>query len=175
MLVTLKETSWRAVPEYQGGFLLDGGVHLIAALRMILGPRDQIATISALTSLQQQYLPPKDTVEATIKTKGGATGMFSVSYGSHFKDLAFAFDCERGVVELAGDGVLVDGKFHEVPFDGKGVVQEVAGFAASIAKGGPSVDKRQSPEEALADLEVLETMLTSGEKDGEKKDLSLQV
>ncbi|KAG9098916.1 hypothetical protein FRC06_005838, partial [Ceratobasidium sp. 370] len=29
-------TAWRTVPEYQGGFVLDGGVHHAAALRLIL-------------------------------------------------------------------------------------------------------------------------------------------
>lgn len=168
------ETSWRKVPEYQGGFLLDGGIHLVAGLRLILGSDDPIATLSAHTCLLQEYLPPKDTVDAILKTKSGATGVFSASYGSPFQDFAFEFDCEGGVVRLGMDGVLVNGDFHDVSFDGKGVVQEVAGFAASIANKSP-VDKRQSPEEALADLEVLELMLVSGEQNGEKKALSLQV
>lgn len=30
-------TEWRTVPDYQGGFLLDGGVHFAAALRVALG------------------------------------------------------------------------------------------------------------------------------------------
>ena len=30
-------TEWRAVPQYQGGFLMDGGVHSVAALRVVLG------------------------------------------------------------------------------------------------------------------------------------------
>ena len=30
-------TEWRTVPQYQGGFLLDGGVHAVAALRVVLG------------------------------------------------------------------------------------------------------------------------------------------
>lgn len=168
------QTSWRKVPEYQGGFLLDGGIHLVAGLRLILGSDDPIATLSAHTCLLQEYLPPKDTVDAILKTKSGATGVFSASYGSPFQDFAFEFDCEGGVVRLGMDGVLVNGDFHDVSFDGKGVVQEVAGFAASIANKSP-VHKRQSPEEALADLEVLELMLVSGEQNGEKKALSLQV
>lgn len=30
-------TEWRNVPQYQGGFLMDGGVHSVAALRVVLG------------------------------------------------------------------------------------------------------------------------------------------
>ncbi|KAL2222062.1 hypothetical protein M432DRAFT_601348 [Thermoascus aurantiacus ATCC 26904] len=167
-------TEWRKVPEYQGGFVLDGGIHIVAGLRLLLGPNDPVTTLSAHSNLMQEHLPPVDTVDAVMKTKSGATGIFSASYGSDFKDFGYEFSCEGGVVTVTYDGVTVKGEKQDVPYDGKAVVPEVADFAASIAKGGP-LDKRQSPEEALADLEILEKMLRSGEKDGEKMQLSLQV
>jgi hypothetical protein len=114
-----------------------------------------------------------DTVEAVMKTKSGATGVVSLSYGSQFNDSVFEFDCEGGVVTLNFDQLTVKGESNELPFDGRGVSREVAVFAASIASGG-SVDKRQSPEEALADLEIMEKMLTSGERDGERQAVELQ-
>lgn len=145
---------------------------MVAALRLILGS-DPVATISAQSCLQQQHLPPVDTVEAVMKTKSGATGVVSLSYGSQFNDSVFEFDCEGGVVTLNFDQLTVKGESNELPFDGRGVSREVAVFAASIASGG-SVDKRQSPEEALADLEIMEKMLTSGERDGERQAVELQ-
>jgi predicted dehydrogenase len=33
----LHATEWRRYPEHQGGFILDGGVHVAAALRVVLG------------------------------------------------------------------------------------------------------------------------------------------
>ncbi|RLL93076.1 hypothetical protein CFD26_100261 [Aspergillus turcosus] len=167
------KTEWRQTPGYQGGFILDGGVHMVAALRLILGS-DPVATISAQSCLQQQHLAPLDTVDAVMKTRSGATGVLSLSYGSAFNDSVFEFDCEGGVVALNFDRLTVKGESNEVPFDGRGVSREVAVFAATIASGG-SVDKRQSPEEALADLEIMEKMLTSGDRDGERQAVELQV
>ncbi|KAG2021590.1 hypothetical protein GB937_004930 [Aspergillus fischeri] len=168
------KTAWRQTPGYQGGFILDGGVHIIAALRLILGSNDPVATISAQSCLQQQHLLPLDTVNAVMKTKSGATGVLSLSYGSAFNDSVFEFDCEGGVVALNFDTLTIKDESNELAFDGRGVSREVAVFATTIASGG-SVDKRQSPEEALADLEIMEKMLTSGERDGERQTVELQV
>lgn len=167
-------TEWRKTPSYQGGFLLDGGVHFVAALRLILGPDDPITTLSAQTRLLQEHLQPLDTVDAVLKTKSGATGVFSVSFGSDFKDLSYEFASEGGTVTVTFDGVTVNGVKQDVGYDGRGVKAEVVDFAASLAKGGP-LDARQAPEQALADLEILEKLLKSGEKDGEKIEVNLQV
>lgn len=83
------------------------------------------------------------------------------------------FQCEHGVANLGFDGITVNGTYHEIPFDGKGVAQEIAAFAEAILKGS-SVDNRQKPEEGLADLEVVEIILKSGEEDGSSKKLKLQ-
>ncbi|EAW14492.1 Gfo/Idh/MocA family protein [Aspergillus clavatus NRRL 1] len=168
------KTAWRQTPEYQGGFILDGGVHMIAGLRLILGAQDPITTLSAQSCLQQQYLPPLDTVDAVLKTKSGATGVLSISFGSESEESSFKFNCDGGVVNLISDDLTVKGETNEIAFDGRGVSSEVADFGATIAKGD-AVAKRQSPEEALADLEILEKILVSSEKDGEREALSLQV
>ncbi|CAG8111674.1 unnamed protein product [Penicillium olsonii] len=159
------QTAWRKTPEYQGGFLLDGGVHMTAGLRLILGS-ERLSTLSAQSQLQQPFLPPVDTVDAVLKTESGATGVLSLSWGSSFSDQIFEVACENGVVTLNFDDVTVNGTKHHIEFDGRGVAPEVAEFANSIVNGKPA--SRQSPEEALADLEILEQMLRSGEQDGEK-------
>ncbi|KAJ5257038.1 hypothetical protein N7478_013142 [Penicillium angulare] len=166
-------TAWRKTPEYQGGFLLDGGVHMVAGLRLILGGNEKIATVSAHSQQQQKHLPPVDTVDAVVKTDSGATGVVSLSWGSPFDDNIFEFACEKGMVRMHFDGVTVNGQDHVIEFDGKGVTPEIAEFAAAVSNMRP-VAKRQSPEEALADLEVLEQMLQSGEQDGEKLKLQWQ-
>ncbi|KAJ6099215.1 hypothetical protein N7467_000750 [Penicillium canescens] len=153
------QTAWRKTPEYQGGFLLDGGVHMVAGLRLILGSAVHISTLSAHSQLQQAHLPPVDTVDAVVKTDSGATGVVSLSWGSTFSDQVFEFACEKGVVTLNFDDVTVNGVLNTIEFDGKGVAPEVAEFAISIVNGKPA--SRQSPQEALADLEVLEQMLQS--------------
>ena len=61
--------SWRKVPTHQGGFLLDGGVHFTAGLRLLLGPDNPLVSISAHTSQMQEHLPPVDSIEATAKVR----------------------------------------------------------------------------------------------------------
>lgn len=166
-------TAWRKTPNYQGGFLLDGGVHMLAGLRLILGS-EQVTAVSAQSQQQQSYLPPVDTVDAVVQTGSGATGVVSISFGSPFSDNVFEFACEKGVVSMNNDDVAFNGETHTIEFDGKGVIPEVAEFATAVVNGRP-VEKRQSPQEAMADLEMLEQMLQSGEQQGERLQLHLQV
>jgi glucose-fructose oxidoreductase len=146
---------------------------MTAGLRLILGS-EHITALSAQSQLQQAYLPPVDTVDAVVQTGSGATGVVSLSWGSPFSDSTFEFACEKGVVTLKGDDVTVDDQVHHVEFDGTGVGPEVTEFATAILNGRP-VEQRQSPEAALADLEMLEQMLKSAERQGERVTLQLQV
>ncbi|KAL4923495.1 Gfo/Idh/MocA family protein [Aspergillus undulatus] len=165
-------TPWRKTPKYQGGFLLDGGVHTLAGLRLILGRGpNSLKTVSAQTAQLQEHLPPIDTVDALLTTASGARGTLSLSFGSEFKDSVLEFTCEKGVVSLVGDRLTINGAATDIPFEGVGVKEEVEAFAASIIAG--TLDERLQPEEALADLEVLESMIKSGE-DGGRKTLELQ-
>ncbi|KAL4770089.1 hypothetical protein BDW60DRAFT_209494 [Aspergillus nidulans var. acristatus] len=165
-------TPWRKTPEYQGGFLLDGGIHTVAGVRLILGRgKNSLKSLTAQTSQLQEYLPPIDTVDALLTTASGAAGVFSLSFGSEFKDSVLEFTCEKGVVSLVDDRLTVNGVVTEIPFEGVGVKEEVKAFGESIVNG--ELNKKLVPDEALADLEVLEMMFKSGE-DGGRKTLKLQ-
>ncbi|KAL7423452.1 hypothetical protein Q5752_001032 [Cryptotrichosporon argae] len=63
-------TSWRTIPEYQGGFVLDGGVHLAALVRVVL-PTPPAAVLSA-SALHRTHLPPHDTVTALLLAPAAA-------------------------------------------------------------------------------------------------------
>ncbi|OJJ65063.1 hypothetical protein ASPSYDRAFT_39863 [Aspergillus sydowii CBS 593.65] len=165
-------TPWRKTPEYQGGFVLDGGIHFLAGLRLILGRgSNSLKTVTAQTSQLQEHLPPMDTVDALATTASGAPGVINISFGSEFRDFLLEFTCEKGVVTLIGDKLTVGGVVTDIPFEGVGVKEEVEAFGASILDGG--LDNKLRPEEALADLEILEMLVTSGE-DGGRKTLKLQ-
>ena len=56
-------TEWRNVPQYQGGFLMDGGVHSVAALRVILGSAKPTHLVGQ-SSLHRTHLGPHDTIFA---------------------------------------------------------------------------------------------------------------
>lgn len=165
------------MPEYQGGFLLDGGIHQIAVLRLLLGTDAQPATLSAYSSLLQKHLPPHDTITSIWQTKDGISGTFAISFGSTYAARDTTIIAEKGSVSIVSDKVIVrkfDGETTEkaVTWGDFGVKNEVAAWAASLEAGKP--DPKQSPGEALADLELLEKMLQSGEEGGKVQNLTLQ-
>ena len=100
------KTSWRAKPQYQGGMLLDAGVHFTAALRRLLGQEHAVESLIAQTSLVQSYLPPVDSVNAVMKTKTGAVGSFNLSTGTTLQAFEFHIACEGGQVQAEGAKVV---------------------------------------------------------------------
>ena len=163
------ETPWRKVPEYQGGFLLDGGVHFVAGTRLLLeGGGEKITKLTAFTTQLQEHLPPVDTLHATLQIGSGASGTLSVSFGTTDSGSEYVVASEKGTVTVTRSKVVVtkDGQSEtkEFPEEGSGVKQEVKAWAEGLAQGKPN--ERQSPEEALEDLKVLEAALRSGEQGG---------
>ncbi|KAL9080744.1 MAG: hypothetical protein Q9157_000531 [Trypethelium eluteriae] len=177
------ETEWRKKPEYQGGFVLDAGIHCIAGLRMLLGPENAPVRVAAFSEQLQNHLPPVDTLNATVKTKSGVTGSFAVSFGTTYDEYELSVACEKGAVyrdragtsfEVGIGGAVVvrsEGKQERTEFMNEefGVKQEVKAWAKALETG--LQDPRQKPEEALRDLEMLEAMLRSGEQNGQPVDL----
>ncbi|KAM0801963.1 glucose-fructose oxidoreductase [Usnea florida] len=152
------ETEWRKNPTHQGGFLLDGGVHVTAGLRFLLGSDNAIASLSAYSAQLQKHLPPVDTIDATMRTKSGVTGTFSVSFGTSFKGYEFSVACDGGTVQLSIFGSTVttvfDGKEEKrvVQDERTGVPPEVRTWGEALVAG--ERNEKQEPEEALADLEL---------------------
>lgn len=169
------ETAWRKKPEYQGGFLLDGGVHFIAATRLVLeGAGAKPVKLSAFSAQLQEHLPPVDTVNATVQLSDGTSGTMSMSFGTTFSGSEYSFAAEKGTVTVQRGKVTVvrDGKEDVKEFqDGSGVKQEIAAWGKALSDGKPH--PKQSGEEALRDLQVLEAMLRSGERGGVPMELDL--
>ncbi|KIX08304.1 uncharacterized protein Z518_02960 [Rhinocladiella mackenziei CBS 650.93] len=158
------ETSWRKVPTHQGGFLLDGGVHFVAGLRLMLGKHNPLVSLSAHSAQLQEHLPPVDTVEATAKSKKGTIGTISISFGTTAKGSEWTVGCDKGFVSLTRNKVTIDDKTEEIEDEKTGVPPEIRKWGEALAAG--TTNPRQSPEEALADLELIEAMLRSGEQGG---------
>ena len=148
---------------------------------MLLGEDAKPVSLSAFTTLLQEHLPPVDTVNAIWKTGSGISGTFSVSFGTTLSGGEYTIACERGSVTVEGSKVTVrqgeekDENVSMTEFEnqGSGVEQELAAWAQGIVDGRPN--PKQSPEEALADLEILEKMLKSGEENGKLEILQYQV
>jgi predicted dehydrogenase len=166
------------MPEYQGGFLLDGGVHFAAATRLLLsGAGERIKTISAFTAQLQKHLPPVDTLNSTLLLTNGSSGTLSISFGTTDTGSGYLVACEKGSVHILKGKVTVKkgGKVveeKEFKDEGSGVKQEVKAWAESLESG--KWKKTQSGQEALGDLEVIESALKSGEQGGKTVELQLQ-
>ncbi|WAO92635.1 Hypothetical protein NCS54_01015000 [Fusarium falciforme] len=169
-------TPWRGQAQYQGGPLLDGGVHYAAATRLFLHGDSSAASVSALTSLTQKHLPPADTVNALVKTKSGTSGTVQFSFGSQIDASEWDFGLERGTVKVSGNTVIVkpasgEAVVKEFP-ETSGVSEEIASWAEGLVSG--KQNPLQSAEEGMADVEFVEIMLRSAEKDGAPMKYSLQ-
>ena len=166
-------TPWRRAGEFAGGLLLDGGVHYISVLRMLLG---EITSVAAMVRQAAPDLNPADTLTATLQFASGvqATYLNTFAVGTPFAAAltivgdAGSLRVERGKLELAASpGVVVGGGTGPVSAKGiveircayyNGVQDELAAFGAAVAQAAPH---RNSPLEALADFAVVEAMLAS--------------
>lgn len=153
-------TDWRRAGEFAGGLLLDGGVHYVSALRMLLG---EITSVAAMVKKASHDLNPVDTLTATLQFASGVQASYlnTFAVGTPFSAaLTIVGDggslrVERGKLELAGPGKGVEEircAFYN------GVENELAAFGAAVAEGAPH---RNSPLEAMTDFAVVEAMLAS--------------
>ncbi|KAL1740407.1 hypothetical protein HDZ31DRAFT_67970 [Schizophyllum fasciatum] len=171
-------TSWRTVPKYQGGFLLDGGVHFAAGLRTVLGrPIDRISSFAALN---RDILPPHDTIHA-IAAAGRAHGTITITFASPTKSKADADDYVFiGTKGWTSIRILPDRKLYrvttkwrasddssgeeqeetaEVP-QGQGVARELGAFLDAVA-GKADAPRVGAPADALRDVAFIQAALTS--------------
>ncbi|KAK3693169.1 oxidoreductase-like protein [Podospora appendiculata] len=163
-------TEWRKTPSYQGGFLLDGGVHFVAGLRLLLAAAGQkITQLAGFSALLEERLLPVDTIHAVALTQDGKSGSIGISFGTEFKSgLEVEIVTTKGAVTWNPRGVKTvtkgaDGKKveEEKAFEyDSGVKVEVVAFGQAIEAG--KADPRQTPIEALRDLEILQRLLESG-------------
>ncbi len=150
-------SAWRRSGNFPGGYILDGGIHQVASLRLIVG---EIAEVSAVVTQVNPHLLPADTISATLHFANGALGAYLASYAVgapwppylHVVGEKGSLRVLRGEIELTSQG-----KTQTLKCDGfDGVQKELAAFAAAIREGTPH---HNAPEEALRDLAVVEAML----------------
>jgi predicted dehydrogenase len=152
---------WRNDSSFRGGWILDGGVHHVAALRMILG---EIVEVSASTARISSDFDPGDTLVANLKFASGLLGTYSVSYAagpSRFSSLSVRG--ESGTIRLEAQGIEIihDKETRTLPSARTFTVDaEFRGFAEAIQTSKPH---RSPPQQALQDLAVVEAMLDSAE------------
>ncbi|CEJ57514.1 hypothetical protein PMG11_06205 [Penicillium brasilianum] len=172
-------SDWRQNPTFQGGYLLDGGVHFVAVLRILLAAIGRtIDSASAYTMSLQKDLPPVDTIHAILRTDNGRSGSYISSVGIEAKlGMEFEIVTDKGSITYLPFQKQILTKLKDQQEKGKwedktepaplmwGVKEEVAAFAESISAG--RLDSKLSSSEALEDLRVVEAMLKSAEAEGQ--------
>jgi predicted dehydrogenase len=156
------QTPWRRSGTFPGGFIMDGGVHNIAAFRRVLG---EITHVNAAVTQMRADLPPADTLVAAFQFEGGFIGSFTISFAaaSPFGSL-FTVVGDQGALRVDWGKVEISngGETRSEPVSGIGTMQaELTAFADVIRDGKPS--HAGSPLEALRDVAVIEAILRSGE------------
>lgn len=172
-------SSWRR--GFNGGFILDMGVHFIAGLRMLVG--SEITSVSALTSHVDGTLPPPDHISSTIRMENGSSGVFVMVVSSKSPKVLWRVVGLKGTIQVEREDI--DGKhgYAVTLFTGNGgnkswfypfsgVTDELTTFLAdtsvAILRKDQSyqVEHRLSFLEGARDVAVLEAMLESGKRQG---------
>ncbi|KAL2811609.1 hypothetical protein BJX63DRAFT_444028 [Aspergillus granulosus] len=174
-------SDWRQKPIFQGGYLLDGGVHFAAVLRTLLGALGRkVNRVSAYTTSFQAHLPPVDTVHAVLRTDNGRSGTYVSSVGIQAKRvMEFEIVTDKGSVTYRPFQMEIvvkreqGGEWEEQSLPAPlmwGVKEEVAAFAEGISTG--KLDSKLSTLDALEDLRIVEAMLRSGGAQGLPVDIA---
>ncbi|PPD75200.1 hypothetical protein GOBAR_DD27872 [Gossypium barbadense] len=153
-------SSWRR--NFEGGFILDMGVHFIAGLRMIVGC--EVTSVSAITSHIDRTLPPPDIISSNFKLENGCSGVFVMVVSSSSPKIIWRVVGSKGTVQV--ERGKVDGKHGYLVkmetnfillYPSSSVLQQGNGYEA---------EPRSSFVEGARDVAVLEAMLESGSKGG---------
>ncbi|KAI5476106.1 NAD dependent oxidoreductase [Pseudohyphozyma bogoriensis] len=175
------KTTWRSKCEYQGGYLLDGGVHMVAALRYVLP--SPITQVTALTTQVAEHLVPSDLLHAIAVTDDGVHGSFRIAWGiptgskrtlSIYGDKGnidvdfgdHADELFRVSTKLVGREVEVVTEAAKAAGGERAVVDEFAAFGKALqgrigSAAAEDVEKRSGPRAALADVGVIQASLNS--------------
>ncbi len=158
---------WRGSPDYQGGHLLDVGVHFVALLRQVVGEVDRV---SASVSQRRTHLPPADSVTAVINFANGTEGGFQLSFAASPQDArpptltvtgskgSLHVDLFSNVIRLRdSSGERIVG-VPDDPWVQGGVYGTIAHCVDALRHKSTLLS---SPSEALRDVAVVEAMLQS--------------
>lgn len=168
------ETAWRKDSTFPG-YVVDGGVHNAAGLRRVLSSAP--VRVAAFTNQVREYLPPVDTLHSAVQLANGATGTFTLSFGSNAQRNVLQLSAERGSLEFTDmnrivvkdtEGKVISDERYEGQFQ-HAVSRELNAFADNVKEGKIAV--LGSPEEAYRDLALIDAILDSGKANGAPQSL----
>lgn len=164
------EAMWRNSPDWYGGMIVEAFVHGSAMLRGLFG---NPISVSAQTSSRAKHIPSIDTMTAQVRWSEELHGTISLTYAS----TAHCFEIEvigsEGRMALVrkngGPGYTLEvdtsaKKYkHDIPFGG--AETDMMSFL-ELVKYSNNPSNRNTPLEALADMQMVEACLDSGKQNG---------
>ncbi|KAA8498689.1 Uncharacterized protein FVE85_6274 [Porphyridium purpureum] len=179
-----EKTDWRRASSHEGGILLDSGVHMAAALRLLAG--SEAESVSGVVKKKSPHLPKADTLAAVIETRAGVTITFHASYACRTRKFQLCVLGENGCVTMERGEHSERGEhgyFISVELDGSdgpspktfvpftGIDNEIEGFVSLLSADTASQDIARtkhllSAEEAFYDFALISDILRSSEQGG---------
>lgn len=129
-------TKWRQKPKYTGGFILDAGVHNIAALRMLFG---DVQSVSAFTDSINPLIGKPDTMSMQLIFKQGVKVIYNLFFTvkHHWENKLLIFG-DKGTIEVNDDIISLKRKESNPEIincsDDSGFTNEFIHFYNSITK-----------------------------------------
>lgn len=156
------ETKWRKYNKYPGGFLLDAGVHNIAAIRYLFG---EFKSVAASVKTINPKIGSHDTMSLQFDLENGMNGMYNIYFSvqGHWEDQLLIFG-SSGTIQILNHKLIFkcEGKPEKVydMTDDNGYYNEFLDFYNGI------VNKKKifsSFTEGFKDLQIVMKSFESAE------------
>jgi predicted dehydrogenase len=148
-------TRWRREPNFVGGFVVDGGVHVAHILGQCVG---RPLRVVSRTRRFDPTLGPMDSAVALLEFPDSVLGTWTSCFAGHYRGPVLRLSGSHGYAELDYSRViLVDRAGKTTVFESKAdsFAAQFSHFADVVLHGATP---RVTPQEALADLALLETI-----------------
>eukprot|EP00184_Porphyridium_aerugineum_P002831 CAMPEP_0184699038 /NCGR_PEP_ID=MMETSP0313-20130426/5444_1 /TAXON_ID=2792 /ORGANISM="Porphyridium aerugineum, Strain SAG 1380-2" /LENGTH=434 /DNA_ID=CAMNT_0027158061 /DNA_START=187 /DNA_END=1491 /DNA_ORIENTATION=+ len=186
-----EQTEWRRDAEHIGGMLLDTGVHLAAAVRLLAGPDGaNPKSVSAFVCKKSEHLPKVDSMVSIMQMDNDVQVSMNVTFASATRRWELRIIGEKGCISLTRGqdpdgrmGYIMNAEYENktndkenvfMPFSG--VDTEIYSFSRlceALCMENKSIDtldgelqvfhERLSPQQAFCDFALVEACLRSGE------------
>jgi len=157
------QTKWRINHQYKGGFVTDGGIHYIAALRDMFG---EINHGIAFTKRVNSNIGEMDSMSFQFRTDKNIYGVLNTFYSSKgYEQESILISGSEGSILIENDKLTLKNekgiKLEEAVEESKGYKEEFEDFYRGICLGGKV---KSSFYEGYKDLQVIMGAINSTNK-----------
>ena len=156
------QTEWRINHQYPGGFITDGGVHNIAALRMLFG---EFTETYAFSKSVNPNIGKTDTFSMQFNTERNINGVLNIFYAPvGYEQNEFHVFGDKASIMIEGNDIILkslDGnvKRESIEDDG-GYKNQLEDFFKAIRE---NKDNKSPFEESFRDFEIIVEALQNEE------------